>query len=92
VLPSKVAPWLIFPRCFYSRELVCETYTDCDGYFRCCFRWWPIHFRNGRLRFDSRPDIIIRLIQIINGLPTVIYLDPYTSTRWKRHCPRHRRR
>jgi len=59
-LTSKVAPWLIFPRCFYSRELVCETYTDCDGYFRCCFRWWPIHFRNGQLRFDSRLDIIIR--------------------------------
>ncbi|NHZ96098.1 hypothetical protein [Massilia sp. CCM 8734] len=81
-LTSTVAPWLILPRCFYSRELLCETYTDCDGYFRCCFRWWPIHFRNGRLRFDSRPDIIVRLTQIINGVQTVIYMDPYTSTRW----------
>ena len=81
-LTSKVAPWQIFPRCFYSKQLVCKTYTDCDGYFRCCFRWWPIHFRNGRLRFDARPDIIVRVTQIINGVPTVIYLDPYTSTRW----------
>lgn len=81
-LTSRLAPWLIFPRCFYSRALVCETTTDCDGYFRCCFRWFPFHFRNGRLRFDLRPDIVIRVTQIINGVPTVIYLDPYTSTRW----------
>lgn len=81
-LTSKIAPWAIFPRCFYSRQLVCETYTDCDGYFRCCFRWSPLHFRNGRLRFDARPDIIVRVTQIINGVSTVIYLDPYTSTRW----------
>ncbi|MEO7953632.1 MAG: hypothetical protein ABIR35_05995 [Polaromonas sp.] len=81
-LTSKIAPWLIFPRCFYSKQLVCETYTDCDGYFRCCFRWSPLHFRNGRLRFDARPDIIVRVTQIINGVSTVIYLDPYTSTRW----------
>lgn len=81
-LTSKVAPWLIFPLCFYSRQLVCETYTDCDGNFQCCFRWWPFHFRRGRLRFDSRPDIIIRVTQIINGVETVIYMDPYTSTRW----------
>jgi hypothetical protein len=81
-LTSKIAPWLIFPRCFYSRRLVCETYTDCDGHFRCCFNWWPIHFRNGRLRFDARPDVIVRVTQVINGVSTVIYLDPYTSTRW----------
>ena len=81
-LTSKVAPWVIFPRCFYSKQLVCETYTDCDGYFRCCFRWSPLHFRNGRLRFDARPDIIVRVTQIINGVSTVIYMDPYTSTRW----------
>jgi hypothetical protein len=81
-LTSKVAPWQIFPRCFYSRQLVCETYTDCDGYFRCCFNWSPIHFRNGRLRFDARPDIIVRITQVINGVSTVVYMDPYTSTRW----------
>lgn len=81
-LTSRLAPWAIFPRCFYSQALVCETTTDCDGYFRCCFTWWPFHFRHGRLRFDLRPDIIIRVTQVINGVPTVIYLDPYTSTRW----------
>ena len=81
-LTSKLAPWLIFPHCFFSRQLVCETTTDCDGYFRCCFNWPPFHFRSGRLRFDARPDIIIRVTQIINGVATVIYLDPYTSTRW----------
>lgn len=81
-LTSVVAPWLIFPRCFYSRELVCETTTDCNGYFNCCFNWWPFHFRRGRLRYDALPDIIIRITQIINGVETVIYLDPYTSTRW----------
>lgn len=81
-LTSKVAPWLVFPRCFYSRVEVCETTTDCHGYFNCCFAWWPFHFRRGRLRFDARPDIIIKVTQVINGVPTVIYLDPYTSTRW----------
>ncbi|HMD87745.1 MAG TPA: hypothetical protein VKF38_01155 [Anaerolineaceae bacterium] len=81
-LTSKVAPWLIFPRCFYSKQLVCETTTDCDGFFRCCFTWYPWHIRHGRLRFDPRPDIIVRLTQVINGIETVIYMDPYTSTRW----------
>jgi hypothetical protein len=81
-ITSRVAPWVIFPRCFYSRQLICTTYTDCEGYFRCCFRWWPWHFRQGRLRFDSRPDIIIRVTQTINGVDRVIYMDPYTSTRW----------
>lgn len=81
-LTSTIAPWLIFPRCFYSKVEVCETTTDCHGYFRCCFNWWPFHFRRGRLRFDSRPDIIIKVTQVINGVSTVIYLDPYTSTRW----------
>ncbi|MBN1874691.1 MAG: hypothetical protein JXA33_10710 [Anaerolineae bacterium] len=81
-LTSKTAPWLIFPRCFYSKAEVCETTTDCDGYFNCCFRWWPFHFRHGRLRFDSRPDIIIKVTQVIDSVSTVIYLDPYTSTRW----------
>lgn len=81
-LTSKIAPWLIFPRCFYSRQLVCETYTDCDGYFKCCFNWWPIHLRNGRMRFDARPDVIVRVTQVINGVSNVIYMDPYTSTRW----------
>lgn len=81
-LTSKIAPWLIYPLCFYSKVEVCETTTDCRGYFKCCFNWWPLHFRRGRLRFDMRPDIIIRVTQVIDGVPTVIYLDPYTSTRW----------
>jgi hypothetical protein len=81
-LTSKIAPWLIFPRCFYSKVEVCETTTNCKGYFNCCFTWWPFHFRRGRLRFDSRPDIIIKVTQVIDGVPKVIYLDPYTSTRW----------
>ncbi|MDP1864334.1 MAG: hypothetical protein Q8K52_10560 [Thiobacillus sp.] len=81
-LSSKIPPWLVFPHCFYSKAEVCETTTDCSGYFNCCFNWYPFHFRHGRLRFDGRPDIIVKLTQIINGVPTVIYLDPYTSTRW----------
>lgn len=81
-LTSRIAPWLIFPHCFYSRVEVCETATDCNGYFNCCFNWWPFHFRFGRLRFDSRPDIVVRVTQTVNGVSTVIYLDPYTSTRW----------
>src|SRR6185369_8719442 len=32
-LTSKIAPWLIFPYCFYSKARVCETTTDCNGYF-----------------------------------------------------------
>lgn len=79
---SRIAPWIIFPGCFYSRALVCETTTDCEGYFRCCFRWLPFHFRRGRLRFDMRPDIILRVTQVIDGTPTIIYMDPYTGTRW----------
>jgi hypothetical protein len=81
-ITSKVAPWVLFPFCFYSKRLVCETTTDNCGYFRCCFKWWPFHFRNGRLRFDARPDIVIKLTQVINGVETVLYMDPYTSTRW----------
>jgi hypothetical protein len=81
-LTSRIAPWLIFPHCFYSQAEICETTTDCEGYFRCCFRWWPFHFRRGRLRFDGRPDIIVRVTQVINGVQTVIYMDPYTNTRW----------
>lgn len=81
-LTSKLAPWAILPHCFYSKQMVCETYTDCDGYFRCCFKWWPLQFHQGRLRLDRRPDIIVRVTQIINGVSTVIYMDPYTSTRW----------
>jgi hypothetical protein len=81
-IASRLAPWVLFPGCFYSRQLVCETTTDNCGYFRCCFRWWPFHFRRGRFRFDSRPDIIVKVTQIIDGVETVIYLDPYSSTRW----------
>ncbi len=81
-LTSKIAPWHILSHCFYSKALVCETTTDCNGYFKCCFKWWPFHLRRGRLRFDARPDIIVKITQVINGVETVIYLDPYTSTRW----------
>jgi hypothetical protein len=81
-ITSKVAPWQIFPLAFYSKAEICETTTDCNGYFNCSFKWWPFHFRRGRLRVDARPDIIIRVTQIIDGIPTVIYMDPYTSTRW----------
>ncbi|PKH02983.1 hypothetical protein CXF72_08595 [Psychromonas sp. MB-3u-54] len=81
-LTSKLAPWHVFPLCFYSKALLCETNTDCNGYFNCCFNWSPFHFRRGRLRFDARPDIIIKVTQIVNGVKTVIYMDPYTSTRW----------
>ncbi|HVR99355.1 MAG TPA: hypothetical protein VMW27_22225, partial [Thermoanaerobaculia bacterium] len=81
-LTSLIAPWIYFPTCFYSRALVCETFTDCNGFFNCCFPWWIFHLRRGRLRFDTRPDIIVRVTQVINGVETVIYMDPYTSTRW----------
>ena len=81
-LTSRVAPWVKWRGCFYSKAEVCETFTDCNGYFRCCFSWWPWHFRRGRLRFDRRPDIILRVTQIIDSVEKVIYLDPYTSTRW----------
>ena len=82
VISSQVAPWFIFPYCFYSKALVCETSTDCNGYFTCCFNWYPWHFRNGRFRFDPKPDIILKVTQVIGGVSTVIYMDPYTSTRW----------
>ncbi|HEV8485287.1 MAG TPA: hypothetical protein VGV87_17220 [Blastocatellia bacterium] len=81
-LTSIVAPWVIRPRCFYSKKRVCRTTTDCNGFFRCCFNWPVFHFRQGRLRFDPRPDIIIRVTQVIDGVETVIYMDPYSSTRW----------
>lgn len=81
-LTSKIAPWIIRPRCFYSKVEVCETTTDCNGYFKCCFDWWPFHFRRGRLRYDARPDIIVKVTQVINGVETVVYMDPYSSTRW----------
>jgi hypothetical protein len=81
-LTSLIAPWIYFPGCFYSKTEVCETFTDCNGYFNCCFNWSVLHFRRGRLRLDGRPDIIVRVTQMINGVETVIYMDPYTSTRW----------
>ena len=80
-LTSKISPWQIFLYCFYSNAEVCQTTADCNGYFNCCFNWWSFHFHRGRLRFDGRPDIIIKVTQIINGVSTVIYMDPYTSTR-----------
>ena len=81
-LTSLIPPWSYFPLCFYSTQQVCETVTECDGTFKCCFRWYPFHVRHGRFRFDPRPDIIIKVTQTINGVDHVIYMDPYTSTRW----------
>lgn len=81
-LSTRIAPWTLLPLCFYSRALICTTTTDEEGYFRCCFDWWPIHLRRGRLRFDWRPDIIVRVTQVVDGVEQVLYLDPYTSTRW----------
>ncbi len=81
-LTSLLPPWSYFPWCFHSTQKVCETITDCDGTFKCCFKWYPFHVRNGRFRFDPRPDIIIKVTQTINGVDHVIYMDPYTSTRW----------
>ncbi|MDX2428017.1 MAG: hypothetical protein QNK22_04960 [Xanthomonadales bacterium] len=81
-LTSTLAPWTFFQRCFYSRRKVCQTVTDEDGFFNCCFKWYPLTFRQGRLRYDYRPDIIIRVTQIVDGVEKVIYMDPYTSTRW----------
>ncbi len=81
-LTSPIPPWSYFPLCFYSTQKVCETVTECDGTFKCCFRWYPFHVRHGRFRYDPRPDIIIKVTQRINGVDHVIYMDPYTSTRW----------
>ena len=81
-LTARQAPWILRPHCFYSKALVCTTYTDCCGYYKCCFPWFPFHWRRGRLRFDALPDIIVKVTQTIDGVDHVIYLDPYTSTRW----------
>jgi hypothetical protein len=74
--------WALFPRCFYSRQLLCTTSTDENGYWRCCFDWWPLQIRHGWLKVDWRPDIIIKLTQVIDGVEKVLYIDPYTNTRW----------
>lgn len=79
---AKTAPWILFPHCYYSRQEMCEDFTDCNGYFQCCFDWWPAHFRRGRLRFDFLPDIILKVTQVIDGVEKVIFMDPYSSTRW----------
>ncbi len=79
---SKLAPWVLFPRCFYTRDLICTTSTDENGYFRCCFDWWPLQFRLGRLKLDWRPDIVIRVTQVIDGVEHVLYIDPISNTRW----------
>ncbi len=81
-ITSILPPWEIFPLCFYSRQLVCSTFADCNGDWECCFNWWPFHVRHGRFRFDPRPDVIVRVTQVVNGVSTVIYMDPYSSTRW----------
>ncbi len=81
-LTSLLPPWEIYPACFYSKQKLKEASTDQNGFFNVCFKWWPFYFRNGRLRYDAKPDIIIRVTQIIDGVETVIYMDPYSSTRW----------
>lgn len=81
-MTSKLAPWILFPHCFYRRQLLCTTTTDENGYFKCCFKWYPLQFRNGRFNFDFRPDIILRVTQTINGVSKVIYMDAYANTRW----------
>jgi len=81
-ITSRVAPWYIFPGVYYSKSVVSETTTDCNGKFYCEFDWWSFHLRRGRLRFDSRPDILIKVTQTLNGITTVVYMDPYTSTCW----------
>ncbi|MDC0831565.1 hypothetical protein POG22_00890 [Geitlerinema sp. CS-897] len=81
-LTSRLAPWYLFPRCFYSKQKLCETRTDENGFFQCCFRWFPFSIRRGRLRYDAKPDIIVRVTQIIDGIERVLYLDPYSNTRW----------
>ncbi|MEM7352568.1 MAG: hypothetical protein AAF657_17340 [Acidobacteriota bacterium] len=81
-LTHTLAPWIVLPNCFYSRRLVCTAVTDENGFFNCCFPWWPFHLRRGRLRFDALPDVILRVTQVIDGVETVIYMDPYSSTRW----------
>lgn len=79
---SRIAPWLVFPHCYHSKAELGETTTDSNGFFNFCCSWWPFLFRQGRLSFDSLPDIIVKATQTINGVPTEIYLDPYTATRW----------
>ncbi len=79
---SRTALWYLFPRCFYSKQLLCTTTTDENGYWQCCFNWWPLQYRYGWFRWDWRPDIIIKVTQVINGVETVLYLDPYSNTRW----------
>jgi hypothetical protein len=81
-ISSSIAPWIYWPHCFYSKKLICSTTTDCNGDYKCCFNWWPFQFRNGYFRYDSSPDIIIKVTQIIDGVEQVIYLDPYTNVRW----------
>lgn len=81
-ITSKIAPWLVFPRCHHSKAELGETSTDCNGHFNYCFNWWPFQFRQGRLSFDDLPDLIIRVTQTLNGIATEIYLDPYTGSRW----------
>ncbi|MCB1036206.1 MAG: hypothetical protein KDD47_20450, partial [Acidobacteria bacterium] len=75
-LTTQLAPWILLPGCFYSRQLVCTATTDEHGYWSCCFNWWPFYFRRGRLRFDQRPDIIVRVTQVVDGVEQVLYMDP----------------
>lgn len=79
-LTSRLPIWNLFP--FYSKQLMDTVYTDAQGFFSSCFKWWPFHLRRGRMRFDGRPDIIVRVTQVIDGVKRVLYMDPYTSTRW----------
>lgn len=81
-ITSRLAPWRIFPITYYSKQRVATTNTNCSGYFNTCFTWQPFQFRHGRFRYDAHPDVVLRITQTIDGVSTVIYLDPYTHTRW----------
>ena len=40
-LTSRLAPWILYPHCFYNKQLLCTTTTNQNGYFKCCFKWYP---------------------------------------------------
>lgn len=81
-MTSRLAPWILYPRCFYHRHLLCTDTTNQYGYFKCCFKWYPFQFRHGQFKFDLRPDIIVKVSQTLNGVTRVLYMDAHANTRW----------
>ena len=81
-MTSRLAPWILYPWCFYHRHLLCTDTTDQNGYFKCCFKWFPFQFRHGHFKLDLRPDIIVKVSQTLNGVTRVLYMDAYANTRW----------